>query len=87
MDVDRMHSNVPDEEDDEFVTPRECFDSSGKKIARRPHNQKAVQKLRGEPRNHQNKVLQIRQKHLIICAEHNERLIIKCAERKTTITL
>ncbi|KAL1805756.1 hypothetical protein ACET3Z_028824 [Daucus carota] len=56
MDVDRMHSNVPDEEDDEFVTPRECFDSSGKKIARRPHNQKAVQKLRGEPRNHQNKI-------------------------------
>ena len=45
MDADRMRSNVPDVEDDEFVTPRESFDSSGKKTARRPHNQKDSTKI------------------------------------------
>ena len=29
MDVDKMRASVPDEEDDDFVTPREGFDSSG----------------------------------------------------------
>ncbi|KAL1802555.1 hypothetical protein ACET3Z_031202 [Daucus carota] len=35
MDADKMRVSVPDEEDDEFVTPREGFDSSGKKTAGR----------------------------------------------------
>lgn len=33
MDADRMRRSAPDEEDDEFVTPLERFDSSGKKTA------------------------------------------------------
>ncbi|KAL1831688.1 hypothetical protein ACET3Z_001339 [Daucus carota] len=33
MDAERMRRSAPDEEEDEFVTPLERFDSSGKKTA------------------------------------------------------
>ncbi|KAL1805656.1 hypothetical protein ACET3Z_028724 [Daucus carota] len=33
MDADRVRPSIPDEEDDEFLTPQERFDSSGNKIA------------------------------------------------------
>ena len=33
MDADQLRKNASDEEDDDFMTPEECFDSSGKKTA------------------------------------------------------